>query len=113
MRNYSGEYVGLVSLYALGILFSDDLVKIKKINPKSNFARIEYERELRKGIIQKALADLPDEERVSIEMLCLGACVYHQNYEQPDMSVGTDRRKVYMVFSKLRNLIAPYEDRLK
>jgi hypothetical protein len=31
MKNYSGEHVGLVSLCALSILFSDDLVEIKLV----------------------------------------------------------------------------------
>ncbi|MGQ0794535.1 MAG: sigma-70 family RNA polymerase sigma factor [Deltaproteobacteria bacterium] len=92
----------------MGFKKYDVVIEEERINPTWNFLRIsEGESEMR-GIIQRCLNSLPDEQREALEMAYFDGLTHYEIAEKLAKPVGTIKTRITLGVAKLRKRLAPY-----
>jgi RNA polymerase sigma-70 factor (ECF subfamily) len=86
---------------------------VERINPKSDFVRITEGNEEKRTIIQKALDNLPEEQRLAVEMAYFDGFTHYEIAERLDKPVGTIKTRITLGVARLRKQLIPYFPELR
>lgn len=100
-------------LRTLGFRELNTEMDVERINPKSDFIRItEWDKEKR-TIIQKALDNLPEEQRLAVEMAYFDGFTHYEIAERLNKPVGTIKTRITLGVARLRKQLMPYFPELR
>ena len=100
-------------LRTLGFRRLNTEMDVEKINPKSAFIRITEGNEEKRTIIQKALANLPEEQRLAVEMAYFDGFTHYEIAERLNKPVGTIKTRITLGVARLRKQLLPYFPELR
>ncbi len=100
-------------LRALGFMRFNAELDVEKINPKSDFHRITEGKEEKRTIIQAALDNLPEEQRVAVEMAYFEGFTHYEIAEMLNKPVGTIKTRITLGVARLRKQLVNYFPELR
>ncbi len=100
-------------LRALGFMRFNVELDVEKINPKSDFHRTTEGKEEKRTIIQRALDNLPEEQRVAVEMAYFDGFTHYEIAERLNKPVGTIKTRITLGVARLRKQLVNYFPELR
>jgi RNA polymerase sigma-70 factor (ECF subfamily) len=100
-------------LRTLGFRKLNTVMDVERINPKSDFVRITEGNEEKRTIIQKALDNLPEEQRLAVEMAYFDGFTHYEIAERLNKPVGTIKTRITLGVARLRKQLIPYFHELR
>ncbi|MGH7807215.1 MAG: sigma-70 family RNA polymerase sigma factor [Thermodesulfobacteriota bacterium] len=100
-------------LRTLGFRKLNTEMDVERINPKSDFIRITEGDKEKRTIIQKALDNLPEEQRLAVEMAYFDGFTHYEIAERLNKPVGTIKTRITLGVARLRKQLIHYFPELR
>lgn len=95
-------------LRTLGFKKLNTEIDVESMNPKSDFIRITEGNEEKRTIIQNALDNLPEEQRLAVEMAYFDGFTHYEIAERLNKPVGTIKTRITLGVARLRKQLILY-----